>query len=195
MDREELIRTLDRLFQLTDWQEENGDKGYTLCLRTMWSFGNLDVRNIRVQLTGINPLTGEDVEAENIVATFSFDQKEYRSKCLLTYHGTFNLRCVATMGNGEKILFRNQKITLTCAKNKPEIVYSVKEHQGFYVVEIRSNCWGNCRGKAWITVDGHQQRIDVPAAGDKVVRFYLNAARGIGKIKVPDDNVIIRQEG
>jgi hypothetical protein len=195
MDREELIRTLDKNFMLAYWQEENGGRSYKLCLRASWTFSGLDVRGIQVQLVGTNPLTGEDVAAENIAVTFSFDRKEYRSQRLLNYHGKFVLRCVATMGSGEKVQFRDQDIMLECEQNKPEIVYTVRETQGFRLIEIKSNCWSNCKGKLWITVDGHEQRVDIPAGRDKMVRFYMSASGRMDGIRVQNDDVIIRQEG
>ena len=194
MDREELIRILDQSFQLADWQEEEkGGKGYRLCLRASWNLSSLDIRSFQVQLVGTNPLTGEDVKFENITATFSFDQKTYQSR-KLTYHGKFWLRCVAVLQSGEQVEFRKQEVGLEYASNRPEICYSVKEIQGFRLIEMRSNCWGNCRGKVWITIDGHDQRVDIPAGSDKTVRFYMSALGKVSRVRVQDNDVIIRQE-
>lgn len=195
MDREELIRALDENFQLTHWQDDQKDgRGYRLNLKASWNFANLDVHSIHVQLVGTNPLTGENIEPENIVAVFSFDQKEFQIKRKLNYHGKFCLRCTAVRGTGEQLTFRNQKIMLECPESKPRIHYSVKETQGFLMIEIRSNCWENCRGKLWITVDGHDQCVNVPAGHDNVVRCYMRGAGNLERIRVQDSNVILRQE-
>ena len=195
MEREELIKALDANFQLTHWQDDQKDgRGYRLNFRASWNFSNLNVRSIQVQLVGINPLTGENVEHENIIATFSFDQKEYQIKRRLNYHGKFCLRCTAVRSTGEQVVFRNQYIMLECSESKPRIVYSVRDSQGFRLVEIRANCWGNCRGKLWITIDGHDQCIDVPAGSNDIVRFYLRGTGNLERIRVMDHNVMLKQE-
>ncbi len=190
-----MIKALEGNFQLTQWQDTQKDgRGYKLHLKAIWNCSNLDVRSIQVQLVGIDPLTGEDVAAENLVATFSFDRRECEINRRLTYHGKFVLRCTAVRGSGEQVEFREQPILLECEEGKPWITYSVCEEQGFQRVEIRSNCWKSCKGKVWMNVDGHNQRIDLPAGPNNVVRFYVAGSQILGKLSVQNKQVTLRQE-
>lgn len=71
MDREELIRQLHSGFGLSANQiDEKGDRGYRLHLSASWPT-NWDVRSISVQLTGVNPLSGKDVEKETPTTVLS----------------------------------------------------------------------------------------------------------------------------
>lgn len=192
MEKEELKKKLNDNFSLAAYQDKT-DRGYKLRLRTDWNDIGCNVRGFRVQLVGINPLSGEDVKNDGIEGRFSFDCKEYMTRGILTYHGCFYLQCTAILGDGETVMFREQKIDLHCPENRPVIKYTVRETGGFKLVEIRSNCWKNYRGKVWARFDGHDQNIDLPAGADKTVCFYLNAAGNV-ELKVQDDTVILQNE-
>ena len=190
MDREELIRQLPSGFGLSANQiDEKGDRGYRLHLSASWPT-NWDVRSISVQLTGVNPLSGKDVEKDAVIAKFSFEKKKILTD-VLTYHGKFILRCTATLPDGEQVIFREQGINLVCKKNIPYIDYRVSCQGGFAAVDLTSNCWNHYRGKVWLHFDGHNQRIDLPMGADKHLRFVVPAVSK-PEIKVQDNSVILR---
>ena len=193
MEKEELKKRLDDCFSLTVNQVmERNDTGYRLRMRAFWSDPGVAVSGFVVQLVGINPLTGTDVEEDNVRAVFSFDNREYLSRNVLTYHGKFRLRCVAKIGR-EEVVFRQQDIRLEYAARKPLLSYrKVKEEAGFSLIEISGNCWRNCRGKVWISFDGHEQQVDLPEEKDKTVRFYVKTD-GPVTLTVEDDNVTVRK--
>ena len=193
MEKEELKRILDDCFSLTVNQVmERNSTGYRLQMRAFWSNPGVNVDGYIVQLTGINPLTGENVERDDIRAVFSFDNGVYLSRNVLNYHGRFRLRCSARIGR-EDILFREQDIRLEFSPRKPLLEYrKVKEEDGFALMEITGNCWKNCRGKVWIHTGGHEQRVNLPEGKDKTVRFYVKTD-GPVTLTVEDDNVTVRK--
>lgn len=193
MDKEELKSRLDSCFSLTVNQVmERNNTGYRLRMRAFWSDPGVNVDGFIVQLVGINPLTGSDVENDSIRAVFSFDNREYLSRNVLSYHGKFRLRCTAIMGR-EQVVFRQQDIRLEFAARKPLLTYTkIKEEAGFSLMEITGNCWSNCRGKVWLHTGGHQQRINLPEQKDKTVRFYVKTD-GPVTLTVEDDNVTVRK--
>lgn len=190
MEKEEQIRQFASGFGLTVNQLDAGhDRGYRLRLSASWPT-NWDVRSISVQLTGINPLSGKDVEKDAVIAKFSFEKKKIETD-VLTYHGRFILRCSATLPDGRQVVFREQEINLVCKKNTPYIDYRISCQNGFAAVELTSNCWDNYRGKVWLHFDSHNQRIDLPMGSDRRLRFVVPAVSK-PEIKVQDDFVILR---
>lgn len=193
MDKEELKKRLDECFSLTVGPVmERNDSGYRLRMRAFWSDPGVNVDGFIVQLVGTNPLTGTDVEQDGVRAVFSFDNRDYLSRNVLTYHGKFCLRCTAKIGR-ENVVFRQQDIRLEYAPRKPLISYrKVKEEAGFSLIEISGNCWNNCRGKVWLSSGGHEQRVNLSEEKDKTVRFYVKTD-GPVTLTVEDDNVTVRK--
>ena len=193
MENEELKRTLDDCFSLTVNQVmERNNTGYRLQMRAFWSDPGVAVDGYTVQLTGTNPLTGDDVEQDKVRAVFSFDNAVYLSRNVLTYHGKFRLRCSAKIGR-EEVVFREQDVRLDYPARKPVLEYrKLKEENGFALMEISGNCWNNCRGKVWLSTGGHEQRVSLPEGKDKTLRFYVKTD-GPVTLTVEDDNVTVRK--
>lgn len=173
MDKEKCRQTLQSCFHLTPNQvDEASGRGYRLRLQANWPVNNCEADNFRIQLVGINPLTGGDVEKDGIIAILSFDRMMYETD-VLTYHGDFRLRCTATLYTGEEILFREQEITLCYPKNAPYVEYRFTPQHPFTLVELSSNCWETCRGNLWLHFDGHDQPVTLPMGIDRRLRFLI----------------------
>lgn len=192
MEREMLKQRLSAAFRLTVNQvKERSGHGYTLHMKAAWPVNEFDVRSFRVQLVGVDPLTGRDVERDEIVAKFSFDQKQHIT-LPMTYHGSFRLRCAAVLEHGEVLEFKQQEIDLDYPANKPWIVYRCAPQNGFMQVTLKSNCWNNYRGRLWARFDGHDQRINLPAAADGTLSFVLPTSSE-PELRVPGETGIIRK--
>ena len=190
MEREELIKQFSSGFLLSANQiDEKGGRGYRLRLTANWPI-NWDVRSIHVQLTGVNPLSGKDVEKDEVIAKFSFEKKKIDTD-VLTYHGTFVLRCTAILPDGAPLVFKEQVIHLNFAKNTPYIEYRVTCQGGFAAIDLTSNCWNSCQGRVWLRFDNHNQRINLPMGSDKHLRFLVPTASK-PELRIQDDFIILR---
>ena len=184
----QITEMLNKNFTLVAKQvNEITKRGYRLNFNASGNYSRLGVKHINVQLCGINPLTGLDVEDNHIVETFSFEKKINKTE-VLTYHGKFILRCTAYMEDGRVIPFREQPITLNFPKNIPYLKYTTSSKGGFTLITMESNCWNNCTGKIWLKYEGHYQRLSLPTIANKPLRFYVPAAGDVS-IQVQDDTI------
>lgn len=191
MQENDIINKLCKSFPLTASQvtESNG-KGYRLNLYSPWRENGLNVKNYHVQLCGIDPLTGRDVAEDGIYSRFDFSKNSHKTE-VLTYHGTFLLRCTANFTDGRVITFKEQEIVLNHPQNAPYVKYQVSRKGEFRFVEIESNCWANCADKIWLRFDGHQQQIRLQPRHDRTVRFYVPTS-GTVEVKVQDETIQVR---
>lgn len=186
-----LIEELRRSFTLVAVQRNEKDgKGYRISLKTSLHNYDLGVEYYQVQLCGVDPISGEDVSNEHIVARFDFMLTTSETD-ILTYHGNFCLRCAAKMQDGRLIPFRDQQISLNFPRNCPYVSYKVSGNGGFRYVELQSNCWANCEGKLWLLFDDHKQRLTLPPGTDKTLRFYVPAASDV-TVMVADNLIQVR---
>lgn len=188
MMSENLTESLSKGFTLVAKQiNESSGRGYRLSFSATGNYSRYGVDYYKVQLCGINPLTGRDVENDHIIEKFSFEKKINKTE-VLTYHGKFMLRCTAYMEDGRVITFREQPISLNYPKNTPYVKYTVSTKGDFKLMVMESNCWGNCEGKIWIYFDGHAQRVALPVDVNKTLRFYVPASGSID-VRVQDENI------
>lgn len=172
--------------------------GYRLRLQAQWR--NTGVRmQYRVQLVGLNPLTGKDVSEEKVSFHFSFEQQTDESSTL-RYHGKYTLRCYATPENGEEVLFKEQPITLRCPDSCPYLSYSYKQPGGFFTkkkgywqVTMHSNCWPYCQNKVWLRFDGHDQLVVFPPQQKDAFVFYL-VTDDEPTVRITDKTIALRKE-
>lgn len=169
---------------------ENNGRGYRINMYSPWRDNGLNVEYYQVQLCGIDPLTGRDVEHDGIKARFNYSKNSYKTD-VLTYHGTFRLRCTAHMSDGSNVLFKEQEIVLNYPANAPYVKYSVSGKGDFKYVEIESNCWANCADKLWLSFNGHTQRVMLQPRHDRTIRFYVPAS-GAVEVKVQDEMIQVR---
>lgn len=182
----QITEILNKSFTLVAKQvNEITGRGYRLSFTASGNYTRQGVEYIKVQLCGINPLTGLDIADHHIIEKFSFEKKINRTE-VLTYHGKFILRCTAYMDDGRVIPFRDQPITLNFPKNAPFLKYNIANKGEFKLIVMESNCWNNCTGKIWLSFDGHTQRLSLPTAQNKQLRFYVPTSGNID-IRVQDD--------
>jgi len=172
--------------------------GYRLELQAQWRSTGARMQ-YRVQLVGLNPLTGRDVSEENVSFFFSFEQKTDRSGTL-RYHGTYKLLCYAVLESGEERLFKEQPITLRCPDSIPFLSYSCKQpgsffrkKQGYWQVTMHSNCWPYCQNKVWLRFDGHDQLVVVPKEQKDAFIFYL-VTDDEPAVRITDKTITLRRE-
>lgn len=188
---DELIQKLNASFILAASQiNDSSGRGYRIRLHAPWRDNGLGVKYYHVQLCGIDPLTGEDVQADNIYAQFNFAANKAETP-LLTYHGTFRLCCTAYLSDGREIPFKEQAINLNFPQNCPYVKYTVSGTGGFRHVKLESNCWANCADKIWLRFDGHEQHVHLPVRFDKTVRFYVPTSGNV-EVRVQDDLIQVR---
>lgn len=190
MHEEELIQRLNASFTLaaTQINEANG-KGYRINMSVPWKENGLGVKKYRVQLCGIDPISGEDVKKHGISEKFDFMITKEQTG-ILTYHGKFYLSCSAQMSDGRIIPFKEQAINLNFPQNSPYIKCTVTGKGDFRHVKLESNCWASCMDKLWIHFDGHEQRVSIPVRSDKTVRFFVPTSGDV-RVKVQDPQIQI----
>ncbi len=192
MDREELKNKLSQAFKPSVVVlPENHGRGNRIKVKLSWPGNAMRVKYLRLQLCGMNPLTGEDVERDRIIIELDFDKVEDKTE-LLKYHGKFYMRCTAFLMDGTQVDFRNHRIELNYPPNKPCLTYKTKAQGDFTQVTMESNCWAGCRDKIWLCYDGHEQLMPVPGDGEQEVRVYLPASGNI-EVKVQDDMVELKR--
>lgn len=187
----DIISKLNKSFLLTASQvKESSGKGYRINLQCPRQDNSLNVKNYHVLLCGTDPLTGRDVAEDGIFCRFDFSKKTHKTD-VLTYHGTFQLRCTANLVDGREITFKEQEIILNYPQNAPYVKYQVSNKGEFRLVEIESNCWANCAEKIWLRFDGHRQRVKLPPRFDRTIRFYVPAS-GTVTVEVQDEMIDVR---
>ena len=172
--------------------------GYRLRMQAQWR--NTGVRmQYRVQLVGLNPLTGKDVAEEDVTFLFSFEQQTDQSG-LLRYHGKYTLMCYAILDSGEERLFKEQPITLRCPDSCPYLSYTCKIPGGFFSkkkgyrqITMESNCWPYCQNKVWLHFDGHDQLVVFPPQQKDAFTFYLVTDED-PTIRITDKTIALRKE-
>lgn len=193
MHEDTIVEKLNASFRLTATQvPEHSGRGYRIHLAAPWSETGLGVKSYHVQLCGVDPITGRDVEEDNICGDLDYSQTKAQTG-VLTYHGEYLLRCTAHMTDGRVIAFRDQKISLNWPSNAPYVKYTVSGRGDFRCVKIESNCWKTCGGKIWLTFNGHFQRAAVVPRMGTTVQLYVPASGEVG-VEVQDPMIEVRKE-
>ena len=192
MDHEELKSRLAQIFKPSVIVlPEKYERGNRIKVKISWPASSMRVKYLRLQLCGMDPLTGMDVEKERIVIELDFDKEEDRTE-ILKYHGVFHMRCTAVLMDGTRIDFRNHRVELQYPPNKPCLTYSTKSQGDFTLLKMKGNCWAGCREKIWLYYDGHEQLVPVPEDDTEEIRMYLPAARNI-EVIVQDGMVELKR--
>ena len=155
--------------------------GVLLRLCSQWQNRTPGVASIEVQLTGINPLTDEDVSEKNITARFSAFNTEF-SQNGLTYYGKFYLKKTAVLDTGERMEFGTpDEIFIKYEGCRPKIKkLPMTSRKGYTIITMNCNCWKLARNNIWIKYDGHYQCLPISS----------NAVKGEKKWYVPTEGEV-----
>lgn len=162
--------------------------GYRIQARISWPFNPYGVRAVRVRLTGINPLTGVDLEESKIETELTFDKASHVFPPM-RYHGKFQFKIWAILSDGEVVPMDPQPISLNCPANVPYIKFSQSsgaDRKGYKAVKLESNCWNFAKGKVWLAYNGQMQCLSIPEGTSGAQIWYVPTSDPV-RLSVRDD--------
>ena len=157
--KEELREQLQKDFSDFSCYVQKEKSGNTLRMSSNWKGRTPGVKKLAVHLTGVNPLTGEQVDTAGICAVFTAETSSYKSD-ILTYHGRYKLRFSAYLDNGEVISdFREPKeVEFVSSAKKPYIKYGLKKLSEFTQITVECNCWRMVENNVWLKLGSRGQQ-------------------------------------
>lgn len=148
--------------------------GKRIIVRYHWNIVIEGVASVRIMLCGKDPLTGQQLEAEEIARLSPTKTQDSR---IFPYDGCFSLRFDALDRYGNVLVedFRKREAVRLVNQDKRAVVkYAVQPYKhGWSKLAIDTNCPIRCKNKLWAYYNGRYQLVPPLKSGEN--NLYLPA--------------------